>query len=95
MFLLMALLTTGCSPSSDDECVIYGESCGCSYYCGTTWEKDRANRGDQCLIGCVYTNDDTGSSLTSPLTDDDCVVVENECQWTDESKSLWPDLTLE
>jgi len=94
MFILIALLT-GCGPDSDEDCVAYGESCGCASYCGTTWDEQREASNDQCLIGCTYPSDDTGLGTSSPITDDDCIAVENECQWTDEVKAAWPDLTLE
>jgi len=72
--LFFLLISFACAVlKSDEGCAVYYDKCeyGCEPLCGTITDRDRAQRGMSCDIGCM----DTGIP--------DCVLKDGVCQWAE------------
>ena len=70
--MLVWLMLSCMTPKSDSDCVVYYDKCnaGCELQCGSLQEAESV---EICDLGCM----DSGE----PVTDDECVLRDDECTW--------------
>ena len=73
----IVLFLFGCSEpdvETELECITFYDKCnsGCDLQCGSTLEKETIEQEGICDLGCV---EDSGFEV------DDCILIDDTCQW--------------
>ena len=76
--MFWAVCSFGCvekKPQTNDDCVVFYDTCnsGCEPVCGTIYEKEDAESGEICDLGCIDSGDENL----------ECVLVGETCQFVE------------